>query len=415
MPPIEILLFSSDAALITACEQLEGTSLISVSRAAQALQIINTTPPQAIYLEDSARISMPELWAIVRAGLSARIRIIAGLSGAGLGHTDDLRTAGVIVLRHPDRSAILAELAQRLGIRQRLSNSIPMIAVAAVKGGVGKTLLAAMIAEGLHARGARVLVIDNDISNSGLRPTFRIPSTAPCYTQLSDDQIGMAAWTPEQIAGCIYRHTASGLDFLLGPEELNGAQDLDLQSWYQFFQAVRQIEGYDLLLFDTSPEIMKRPAPYLIARAGGYVVLPAPPGRKERTGVLNLLRALRGDGIDDLTKRTLLVGMEPERGSVVSLQDVLPLFANEAPHTRVIGTLARDPRVVSAADSDESGYRSPLSIAPYSRFSYSIHTIVERLANEIGLRLPYPAPRRSLLHAALARSIPSLSSQRSRV
>jgi hypothetical protein len=47
---------------------------------------------------------------------------------------------------------------------------------------------------------------------------------------------------------------------------------------------VIELPDYDILLIDTSPDYLKRPYPTHVLQSGGYVVLPAPPGNRERMG-----------------------------------------------------------------------------------------------------------------------------------
>ena len=70
----------------------------------------------------------------------------------------------------------------------------------------------------------------------------------------------------------------------------------------------------------------KRPYAIDAARSGGFVVLPTPPGRKERAGVGNALRVFE-QHTPDLTDRCLLLCMEPEKGVTVAIDKVAPLFA----------------------------------------------------------------------------------------
>lgn len=402
MSKIELMILATTPGLQDALATLEGVEVIGISTPQRALSLLESRhSPNAIYIEDTFKGTIDELWMLVRAASGRAVPLMLNLLGPGIEQAADFRAAGVSLIEGRTIEPVVAQIARTLGVRRRAFAKTLMIAITAVKGGVGKTLLTAMIAEGLRMRGARVLIIDNDLSNSGLRPTFRIPTTAPTYTQLIDDRLGMAAWTPERVRGCVYHHQGSGLDFLLGPEEMRGAQDLDRQNWYAFFQALRQLDGYDVFLFDTSPEVMKRPVAYIVAREGGFVVLPAPPGRKERTGVLNLLRVLKGDQDDDMTGRALLVGMEPEKGVIASLQEALPMFAREAPQATLLGTLLRDPKIVSTADADEQGYLSPLMVAPHSKFAGSVHSIVDTLASAVSLPLPHPRPRSSLFQRML--------------
>jgi hypothetical protein len=196
----------------------------------------------------------------------------------------------------------------------------------------------------------------------------------------------------------IYHHRSSTIDFLLGSEETTDPRDLQRPEWLALMHAVRGLSEYDVVLLDTGPEIKKRPYAILAAMHGGWVVLPTPPGRKERTGVGNMLRVMQSVVADrDLTERCLLLFMEPEQGVTVTIDQIAPLFARHFPQARALGRLPRAPRQVSAADEEGDRYLSPLDIAPFSRFSRTAHTLVDTLCREVGLAPPQPMPRFSIL------------------
>jgi MinD-like ATPase involved in chromosome partitioning or flagellar assembly len=280
-----------------------------------------------------------------------------------------------------------------VGLPMRAAAGQVTIAIAGAKGGIGKTLVVAMLAEGLKRRGLNVLIVDGDLSNSGIVPTFRIPSGFPSYLYLKND--GLGAFTPTNVRRHIYTHAPSDLHFLLGSEETANPLDLNLGEWQAMMQAVRALDGYDVVLIDTGPEIKKRPYAIDAARSGGYVVLPTPPGRKERAGVGNALRVFEHH-TPDLTDRCFLLYMEPEKGVTVPIERVTPLFAHTWPRARTIGVLPRAPRQVSMADEEGDRYLSPLDVAPHSTFSRSVHHIVQRLCDQTGLKPALPMPKSSI-------------------
>ena len=122
---------------------------------------------------------------------------------------------------------------------------------------------------------------------------------------------------------------------------------------------------------------------WLAARDGGYVVLPSPPGRKEREGTGKALvvfeQAVAGR---DMTDHCLLLFMEPEKGVTVTIPAIAPLFAQRFPRVRTIGTLPRDPHLLSAADEDQDRYVCPLDLKPYSKFSIGVHQVVVQRERE---------------------------------
>jgi cellulose biosynthesis protein BcsQ len=390
----ELLIVSTTSGLAEALQGYEGLNVLSAPGLGRVTSLLaSEQPPQAIYLEDT-RGTLDELWAIVRLAQSRHVPVLLGLRSVGTVHAADFIDAGIPTLVDPRSAAdVAAWIAQQLGAKRRAAAQGQVtIAVAGAKGGIGKSLVVAMIAEGCTRRGLRVLVVDGDLSNSGIVPTFRIPSGFPSFLYLKHE--GLSAFTPENVRRHIYQH-ASGIHFLLGSEETANPADLQLPEWQALMQAVRALEGYDLVLIDTGPEMKKRPYALDCARNGGWVILPAPPGRKERTGVGNAL-ANFAQHVPDLTDRCLLLYMEPEKGVTVKVPQIAPLFAQQFPRARVLGVMPRAPHQVSLADEEGDRYLSPLDVAPHSKLSRGVYQLVEQLCATVGLRPPKPMPTSSL-------------------
>jgi cellulose biosynthesis protein BcsQ len=391
----ELLLVGTTSGLQEALIGYEGLSVISAPGLTRVKSLlISDQPPGAIYLEDT-RGTLDEVWEIIRTAQSRHVPVLLGLQSVGLVHAADFTDAGIQVLTNVRVGAeVAAWIGQHLGVRKRAAaHGQVTVAVAGAKGGIGKSLVVALIAEGCVRRGLRVLVVDGDLSNSGIVPTFRIPSGFPSFLYLKAQ--GLSAFTPENVRRHIYAHP-SGIDFLLGSEETANPIDLQLPEWQALMQAVRSMEGYDLILIDTGPEMKKRPYALDCARSGGFVILPAPPGRKERTGVGNAINNF-AQHVPDLTDHCLLLFMEPERGVTVPVKAVAPLFAQQFPRTRQLGILPRAPRQVSLADEEGDRYLSPLDVAPHSKLSCAVHEIVEAFCAQVGLKPPKPMPRSSFL------------------
>ncbi|HWQ13898.1 MAG TPA: AAA family ATPase [Roseiflexaceae bacterium] len=389
----ELLIVSTTSGLQEALIGYEGLTVLQAPGLSRVKSlIVSEQPPEAIYLEDT-RGTLEEIWEIIRQAQSRRIPVLLGLQSVGIVHRADFADAGIPVITETRAAADLAAwVAQQLGVRRRAAATGQVtIAVGGAKGGIGKSLVVAMIAEGMRRRGLRVLVVDGDLSNSGVVPTFRIPSGYPSFLYLKQE--GISAFTPENVRRYIYKHS-SGIDFLLGSEETASALDLVLPEWQALMQAVRSLEGYDLVLIDTGPEMKKRPYALDAARNGGWVVLPAPPGRKERTGVGYALSYF-AQQMPDLTERCLVLFMEPERGVTVTIPQVAPLFGRQFPRARTLGSLPRATRQISLADEMADRYLSPLDVAPHSTFSRAVHEMVETLCGTVGLKPPLPMPKSS--------------------
>ncbi len=381
--PRELVVITQVPGLSDALHGYDGVRVIHGPRLEfAARQIVSDAPPDAIYLEDSGGTPQ-ELWDITRAAQSRHIPVYLGLYGVGLAAKDDFLASGLAVMTHARTAeAIAAWLAEQLGIRARAAaTGQVMLAVAGSKGGIGKSLIVELLAEILLWRGARVLVVDGDLSNSGIIPTFHIPPGFRSYLSLKDD--GSGAWTAENVQRLISVHEPSGLHFLLGSQDATLGADFTTNEWQLFLQAVGQLDMYDVVLVDTGPEMLKRPYALVTAANGGTVVFPTPPGAKERTGVGNALRLFQSRSLLD---RCVLLFMEPEKGMVVGIDDIAPIFAQEFPGIRSIGRLPRSPRQVSVA-IETNHYVSPLLVDPNSAFTRAAYAIVDTLAAEMGLRL----------------------------
>jgi Mrp family chromosome partitioning ATPase len=391
---MELVVVTNMPGLPESLQSFEGLQVSSLPSLARARSIVvSDQPPQALYVEDT-RGTLNDLWEVIRAAQSKQVPVLVGLQSVGLMHMTDFMDAGLRVSDARDTSTLASWIGEQLGIRRLAATAGQVtVAVAGAKGGIGKTLVVAMLAEGLKRRGLQVLVVDGDLSNSGLVPTFRIPSGFPSYLYLKSE--GLGAFTPANVRRHIYQHQASGIHFLLGSEETANPLDLNLGEWQAMMQAVRALDGYDVILVDTGPEIKKRPYAIDTARSGGYVILPTPPGRKERAGVGNALRVFE-QHTPDLTDRCFLLYMEPEKGVTVTVDRVAPLFSQTWPKAHALGILPRAPRQVSMADEEGDRYLSPLDVAPHSKFSRAVHHMVDALCAQTGLRAPVPMAKSSL-------------------
>jgi MinD-like ATPase involved in chromosome partitioning or flagellar assembly len=393
----DLLLITAQADLATALSSFGGARVLTGSELAFAQRLLTSAqPPQALYLDDTGG-TVAELWAAVRAAQAQRVAVAVGLWGPGRTELDDFQAAGVAVAPMETRSdarAMAAWLAAQFGLSVRaVRGGQRMLAVCGAKGGIGKTLLTALVAESLHRRGLRVLLVDGDISNSGLVPTFRIASGFPSFLHVRSD--GPAAWTPDNLRRYVYRHDRSGLSFLLGSEETADQQDLTWHEWQAMRQAIAGLDEYDVVLIDTGPEIKRRPYALDVLQQGGYALLPVHPGRKERTGAGNALQFIQAHSADVLA-RCLLVLMEPERGVAVTIEQVAPRFTQLFPAAQLAGRLPREPFLVSRADEEGDAYISPLDLQPWGRFSLAAHAVADQVAQLTGITPPLPLPRPSL-------------------
>jgi MinD-like ATPase involved in chromosome partitioning or flagellar assembly len=408
---IELLLASTTAGLPEALAGYGGITPFSTSNIGRVKQLLaSEQPPGALYIDDT-RGTLPELWAIVHLAQRHGVRVFIGLQSVGVVHAGDFTDAGLAVSTEREPARLAAWLAQQLGAAKKAAGRQVTIAVGGAKGGIGKSLVVAMLAEGMVRRGLRVLVIDGDLSNSGLVPTFRIPAGFGSFLTLRQEGTSHAHFTPANIARLIYHHQATGIDFLLGADEAALAADFTLYDWRAMMQAVSGLgevlsTPYDVVLVDTGPDMKKRPYAIDAVRNGGWVILPAPPGRKERAGVGVALEQFASHH-PDLTDRCLLLLMAPEKGVIVTLAQVAPLFTQRWPQAHVVGALPRDPMLVSMADETADRYASPLLVGPHSAFSRAVHDIVDRVCATVSLTPPLPKPQSTLLQRLFPGRFPS--------
>lgn len=290
---MELVIFSALEGLQAEAEALRDLAVLAPSRLDQVARLLGgDRPPDALYLDDSRGVALPDLWRTIAAAQQAGARVLLNLIGPARAAMGDAQSAGIPAVSLGDPAAVAAWIGEQLGLSPGAgAGPLPVVAVGAAKGGIGKTFATSVLAEGLRRRGLRVLVWDSDISNPGLVPAFRVPSSAPSYLHLI--QRGPAQWNPTGIRPFIYapEQTRGGgegwgaIDFLIGSHSVARAEnDVRLPDWQGFFAGVAAIDGYDLLLVDTPPDYLRRPYATHVLQQGGAVILPAPPRRPRAHG-----------------------------------------------------------------------------------------------------------------------------------
>lgn len=400
---MELILFSALENLQPQLETYRDIAILSPSRVDQLFRLLSgERPPDALYLDDSRPLPLGELWRLVTAAQSVETRVFVNMTGSGQALLNDARSIGLPTLSERDPGIVAAWLAEQLGLSARVAaGRLPVLAVGAAKGGIGKTFATCILAEGMRRRGLNVLVWDSDISNPGLVPAFRVPSSAPSYLHLV--QRGPAAWNPTDIKPFLFqpeytRGTPEGfgqIDFLIGSHTVARAEnDVRLPDWQGLYSGVTQLDGYDLLVIDTPPDYLRRPYATHSLLSGGMVVLPCPPGARERMGVAHMLEHFR-EHTPERLDACMLLFMEPERGVVTKVRDTIPLFATRYPEVKALGTLPRAPRLASLAD-EHDGYVSMFDLGVHTPFTHAAHRIVDSLCIQIGLAPRLPMPKLSL-------------------
>jgi len=401
MAHLEIVICSTTPKLTTTLEQYTNVTVLTVPTldTAQRLLMDTTKLPGAVYLEDTSG-TLPALHHAVEVARQRGVPVFVGLQRAGKLNRSDFEDASVSAIVADDgtgdldASTIATFLAHQLMLHKRAGGRPQaQIAIGGAKGGVGKSLVTSLLAEVSTRVGLQTLVIDSDLSNTGLQSIFRFRSGLRTYTDLA--RRTNHAYGPDELRDYIYTDHASGIHFLLGAEDAADSEaDLLMSQWDVFMHAVRNLGDYDVVLVDTGPELRKRPYIVSVAKDGGVVVLPTPPGRKEREGAGKALRVMQAQD-RDLTSRCYLLMVAPEAGIDVVPQRVAAQFLATFPDLHYLGELPRAARLISRADEPEQ-YMCPLDLAPHSTFARAVYGVAEHLYGALALTPPVALPKPTL-------------------
>lgn len=237
------------------------------------------------------------------------------------------------------------------------------LAVTNAKGGVGKSTTAINLSAALADLGRRVLLIDADPSGNatlGLFPTGTSgPGLADCL--LDGVPIAEAAVSAE----------VEGLDVVppgdrlgLCSDQMGGTQGLGQGREFRVRRLLRGVEGYDLVVFDTSPVLT--PMNVAILYAVGEVLIPIDPCVAALAGV----RAL-----EDLIRDVAVFRRELTDGGNLAVSGVLITRADrtlvskqvEAEVRAYFGDLAY-PRAVPTSVKFREAYARGVPLVRYDRF-----------------------------------------------
>lgn len=364
-----------------------------------------------------------EIWPLIK-----HVReygVVAAVIATGNVAVDQQVTATGVALIEPASPDVMADqIAGLIRAPLRVSRHTTLIAIGGAKGGIGKSLVTTGLADTLAMRGLKVLVVDTDVANASVGTAYKTPPMVPPYLRIIDDPTNQTGFSPRALAECVYtvREPWGELDLLLATDR-NVPSAIDIQlhgshGWEGLLQSLRRIHEagrlYDVILFDTGPDVKRRPYPFLIARAGGWVVIPALPGPNEQVGTMTMLELMRQtplpDQNQDTSSRAMVVCIEPERGSYLTLDRLIPTIQTHWPHVPILGTIPRAPSLVTYVAAQPS-YQSAVASYPAHPFSRAFHAIAEQIAAITGITLPRPAPRTSWWERLQARfrSLPSPS------
>lgn len=361
---------------------------------------------EAVLLDDQIG-TLETLTHAVQTCVSANIPTLVHVA-LHTGSVGQLRDLGAHVTTGLDTDTLIGWVAETLQLRKKQTNNVKIVATSSAKGGASKTTLLTMVAETFARRGARVLLVDGDLSNGALRSVYGLGSDARPYTELASPS-DRRGWTIETVSSYITKRTFTignqsvDLHFLLAAQSAADLQDMNDAHMRGFMHVLHQLP-YDLILVDTGPEILRRPLPLTVLDNQGFILIPCPTGVLEREGAANLLATIKkfdADGTD--TKRCGLIFVEPEIGSVTA--SYMPTLRQTAktnfPSVKQLGIMPRDARALSIAlqfQAEKGRYHSPLQVAPNSRYAQQAWVLADEIAKFLGIPLPLPAPKTSWWH-----------------
>lgn len=237
-------------------------------------------------------------------------------------------------------------------------------------GGSGKTTQVANLALALRLRGMRVLMIDADFANGSLGIFFKVPSgeIEPFVTLADEFKKPLPQYPADAVRRRIYPHP-SGVDLLLSGRGLMEVADMNDHSMACMLATVHTLP-YDVVLMDAGPDLKARPTALRELARGGYGVVIAQPGRKERSGAIDVLHVLasmtRPDTNDSLLRQIALLGVAAEHGSCARIE---PVYHDLLQRFDVygLGIIPRDAALIStAAESNE--FVSVFNLSPRSAY-----------------------------------------------
>lgn len=179
----------------------------------------------------------------------------------------------------------------------------------------------------------------------------------------------------------------SGLDFLHVGQRVGQDGDAAMQRLDHMLDLLTPL-NYDVICFDGIADWSSRPGvTALLARPDTSPFVVCPPGEKERTAALHALAALsaidRGNGRTALDA-TMLFFIEGEQGQLVDVRSVRRDVLRQYPMVTDLGTLPRDPALLSVAAVRDESY-SVFDISPQRLYCQTIRHATRQWIEAVGL------------------------------
>jgi MinD-like ATPase involved in chromosome partitioning or flagellar assembly len=208
-----------------------------------AAQVLSTLRPSLVVVDDRVANGMgpAEISHRLRQWLPhSRVVLLSGPATAGM------QLPGVAIL---PRDLPIAELGQALGLPQRAVLRSRVIAVVAMKGGVGKTTVALLVAAQLVRRGGRVVLWDCDFPQALIHQALRLPPDAPTiWDYLEAVDRPLAAFVLRASCGIHVLPAPARPDQIVIPDERLARE------------VVRELrEQFEYVVLDNDAELQKNP------------------------------------------------------------------------------------------------------------------------------------------------------------